>query len=73
MATILKNPNQRTAAAALKEERVKDAALAMQEYRAEKAAFAAKTARLRALRLVREAENRRELGNQDANNPARSA
>lgn len=39
-----------------KEERARDAALAVREYEAEKLAVLAKTARLRALRLAREAE-----------------
>jgi hypothetical protein len=55
MATILKNVQQRTAMAA-KEERARDAALAMQEYQAEKVSIAVKTARLRALRLAKEAQ-----------------
>ncbi len=38
-----------------KEQRARDAALAMQEYEAEKRAAAEKTARLRELRLAREA------------------
>jgi hypothetical protein len=46
------NPPTRTAS---KEMRDRDAALAMQEYLDEKAALAAKTARLRALRLAKEA------------------
>jgi hypothetical protein len=43
--------------AAMKEERARDAALAMREYEAEKLAVRAKTARLRALRLAKEATN----------------
>jgi hypothetical protein len=42
--------------AAKKEERAQDAALAMREYRAKKLAVHANTARLRALRLAKEAE-----------------
>ena len=57
MATLLKNAEQRPATTA-KEERARDAALAMQEYEAEKLAISAKTARLRALRLAKEAEAR---------------
>ena len=56
MATTLKNAQQRAATAA-KEERARDAALAMQEYEAEKLAIGIKTARLRALRLAKEAES----------------
>jgi hypothetical protein len=57
MATMLKNAQQRAAMTA-KEERARDAALAMREYQAEKLAVRAKTARLRALRLAKETENR---------------
>jgi len=57
VATLLKNAEQRPATTA-KEERARDAALAMQEYEAEKLAICAKTARLRALRLAKEAEAR---------------
>jgi hypothetical protein len=56
MATALKNAQQR-AFMATKEERARDAALAMQEYEAEKLAIRVKTARLRALRLAKEAES----------------
>jgi hypothetical protein len=58
MATILKNAPQRAAMAAIKEDRARDAALAMREYEAERLAVHAKTVRLRALRLAKEAENR---------------
>jgi hypothetical protein len=64
MATTLKNAQQRASMAA-KEERARDAALAMQEYQAEKLASAAKTARLRALRLAKEAELRLGAGRCD--------
>ena len=47
-----KKPSRTTAS---KEERDRDAALAMQEYLDERTAMAAKTARLRALRLAKEA------------------
>ena len=57
MATMLKKARQRAAMTA-KEERARDAALAMREYQAEKLAVRAKTARLRALRLAKETENR---------------
>jgi hypothetical protein len=53
---ILKNADQRSAMAAKKDERAQDAALAMREYEAEKLAIHANTARLRALRLSKEAE-----------------
>src|SRR2546430_6764807 len=56
MATTLKNAQQRATMAA-KDERARDAALAMQEYEAEKLAIGIKTARLRALRLAKEAES----------------
>jgi hypothetical protein len=56
MATTLKNAQQRATMAA-KEECARDAALAMQEYEAEKLAIGIKTARLRALRLAKEAES----------------
>jgi hypothetical protein len=56
LATTLKNAQQRATMAA-KEERARDAALAMQEYEAEKLAIGIKTARLRALRLAKEAES----------------
>ena len=57
MATTLKNAQQQAAMTA-KEERARDAALAMQEYEAERLAIEVKTARLRALRLAKEAEER---------------
>jgi hypothetical protein len=50
-----KNAQQRTAMTA-KEERARDAALAMREYEANKLAVRTNTARLRALRLAKEAE-----------------
>jgi hypothetical protein len=53
MTTISRNVQQRAAA---KEERARDAALAIREYEAEKRAVDGKTARLRALRLAKEAE-----------------
>jgi hypothetical protein len=57
MATTLKNAQQ-LAAITAKEERARDAALAMREYEANKLAVRTNTARLRALRLAKEAENR---------------
>ena len=65
MATLLKNAEQRPATTA-KEERARDAALAMQEYEAEKLAICAKTARLRALRLAKEAEARERTSTKNA-------
>ena len=56
MATIMKTAQQRTATA-MKEERARGAALAMKEYEAEQLAVRANTARLRALRLAKEAGN----------------
>lgn len=58
MATILKTANERAAAVAMKEERARDTVLATREYEAERLAVLAKTARLRALRLAKEAANR---------------
>lgn len=54
--SMLKNAEQRSAMAVKKDERARDAALAMREYEAEKLAVHANTARLRALRLAKEAE-----------------
>jgi len=56
MTTTSKDVQQRSAAAALKAERAQDKVAAMQEYEAEARALRAKTERLRALRLAREAE-----------------
>ena len=58
MATTFKSGQHRAAVAA-KEERARDAKLAMREYEAEKVAIEVKTARLRALRLAKEAERPR--------------
>lgn len=57
LATPSKNAQQRGAMAA-KLERARDAALAMQEYETERLAISAKTARLRAVRLAQQAEDR---------------
>jgi hypothetical protein len=62
---MLKNARQRAAITA-KEERARDAALAMQEYEAEKLAVRTNTARLRALRLASEAENRQYTNTKEA-------
>ena len=51
----LKDVRQLSAAAAVKAERERDKAEAMREYRAERLALLANTARLRALRLAKEA------------------
>ena len=56
MATISRNAGQQSAAASVKAERELDKAAAMREYEAEQLALRAKTERLRALRLAREAE-----------------
>jgi hypothetical protein len=56
LVTISKNADQRSAMAAKKDERAQDAAQAMREYEAEKLAIQRNTARLRALRLAKEAE-----------------
>ena len=50
-----KTAEARAAQVAAREERARDAALAMQQYEADKLAILDKTARLRALRLAREA------------------
>jgi hypothetical protein len=78
MATISKNAQQRAAMAAMKEERARDAALAMREYEAEKLAVRAKTARLRALRLAKEAADRqhsktKEIGKDNYKGPPAAA
>jgi hypothetical protein len=57
MATSPKDPQQQSAAAAVKAERALDKAAAMREYEAEKLALRANMARLRALRLAKEAES----------------
>jgi len=57
MATTSGDAQQRSAAAAVKAERALDKVAAMQEYESEELALRANTARLRALRLAREAEN----------------
>lgn len=49
------NKDRKTGVAAGRDQRARDAALALQEYRAEKVAADANTARLRALRLARDA------------------
>lgn len=48
---------ERAARTATKENRARDAARAMREYEAQKLAVLTNTARLRALRLAKEAEN----------------
>ena len=47
---------QRSSAAAMRERRAQDAAQAMRDYEAKRVATLAKTTRLRALRLAKEAE-----------------
>ena len=64
MATLSKDTQQRSAAAAVKAERALDKVAAMQEYEAEALALRANTERLRALRLAREAESKQNLGTQ---------
>ncbi len=51
-----KTAQQRSSAAAMKERRAQDAAQAMRDYEAKRVATLAKTARLRALRVAKEAE-----------------
>jgi hypothetical protein len=53
-----KNRKPEAAVAAGRDQRARDAALAMQEYRAERVAAEAKTERLRALRLARDAREK---------------
>jgi hypothetical protein len=55
MATTLKDAQQRATVAATTAERARDKAQALREYEAEKRAREANTARLRALRLAKEA------------------
>jgi hypothetical protein len=54
---FIKTRQERPANDLMKEERARDAARAMQEYKAEGLALAARTARLRALRLAKEASD----------------
>jgi hypothetical protein len=58
MATILMDPQQRAAKVALKEERAQDAALAMREYKTKELAVRANAARLKVVRLAKEAASR---------------
>jgi hypothetical protein len=51
-----KTPEERSAAATMKELRARDAELAMREYELEKLAVRARTERLRAMRLSRESK-----------------
>jgi hypothetical protein len=60
-----KNAQQRSAMTA-KEERGRDAALAMREYEANKLAVRTNTARLRAIRLAKEAETRQHTKTKEA-------
>jgi hypothetical protein len=53
--TATKDAEARTVKSETKEERARDAAQAMQDYQAERRAVLAKTARLRAERLAKEA------------------
>ena len=55
MTTNAKNAQQRATAMAAKEQRARDAQQAMHEYEVEQLAIRANTARLRALRLAKEA------------------
>ena len=65
-----KNAQQRAVMTA-KEERARDAALAMREYEANKLAVRTNTARLRALRLAREAETRQHTKTKEVATEAR--
>ena len=60
-----KNAQQRSVMTA-KEERTRDAALAMREYEANKLAVRTNTARLRAIRLAKEAETRQHTKTKEA-------
>jgi LmbE family N-acetylglucosaminyl deacetylase len=64
MATISKDAQQRSAAAAVKAERALDKVTAMQEYEAEQVALRANTERLRALRLAKEAQDLQDISTQ---------
>jgi hypothetical protein len=65
-----KNAQQRAVMTA-KEERARDAALAMREYEANKLAVRTNTARLRALRLAKQAETRQHTKTKEASKEAR--
>jgi hypothetical protein len=65
-----KNAQQRAVMTA-KEERARDAALAMREYEANKLAVRTNTARLRALRLAKEAETTQPTKTKEASKEAR--
>jgi hypothetical protein len=65
-----KNAQQRAVMTA-KEERARDAALAMREYEANKLAVRTNTARLRALRLAKEAETGQKTKTKEASKEAR--
>jgi hypothetical protein len=54
--TKAKSAEQKAASTTIKEERARLAAMAMRDYEAERRATLAKTERLRALRLARDAE-----------------
>jgi hypothetical protein len=64
MATTVKDAQQRATAAAKDAERTRDKAQAMREYEAERLAREANMARLRALRLAKEAADAREAKTQ---------
>jgi hypothetical protein len=66
MATTTKTPEQKSIAAAQKSARENDAAKAMREYEAEKLRIDANTARLRALRLEKEAADAKAAAEQAA-------
>jgi hypothetical protein len=53
---LQKSASEQAVRVAAKKTREQDAALAMQEYQAERSAVLARTARLRALRLAKEAD-----------------
>lgn len=69
MATTTKTPEQKSIAAAQKSARENDAAKAMREYEAEKLRIDANTARLRALRLEKEAADAKAAAEQAAAKP----
>jgi len=67
-----KSTDQQVTAAAKKAERERDGSLAMQEYQAEKTRVDANTARLRALRLEKEAAEAQAAAAKAAEAPAKS-
>ena len=69
--SVVKDAQDVATRAAMKEERARDAARAMREYEEEKRAVQARTERLRALRLAREAGIAVEAVNGESKKPAK--